>query len=250
MTVSRGSCDVSIARSERVFAVGATGSGKTSLIKLLLLGQLHIAILDTKHRFTWGAAGNRAWQTPPVTTADLSVVLRHRGPHPLIYRPALSEMTTGCNKFFSWVYSRGGTLVYVDEVLPIVRPTWLAPAYAQCLQLGRELEIGTWSGTQRPAKVPLILLTEAEHDLIFRLRNPADRKRMADYTDPKILTRNPEGHEFWYYQDGGGAPCLQTADITPLGSQAPAPEKATLWTRLTKSSSSRSARSSASSSSN
>lgn len=209
--------DVSLKRSDRAFFVGTTGSGKTSLAKLLLYRQPHIAILDPKHRFTWGPAGLRGWEKPPTVTSDLSEVLRHRGPHPIIYRPDPPQMTTGCSRFFSWVYSRGGTLAYVDEVLNITKPTWLSPEYAKCLQLGRELEIGVWSATQRPARIPLVILTESEHDFIFRLRNPADRKRMAEYTDPAILTRNPDNHAFWYFRDGEkGGPTMKIADLSPL----------------------------------
>ena len=58
-----------------------------------------------------------------------------------------------------------------------------------------------WTSTQRPAKIPLNFITEAEHDFIFSLRNARDRERMAEYTDDETLVKRPKGHAFWYFSD-------------------------------------------------
>lgn len=106
---------------------------------------------------------------------------------------------------FSWAYSRGNLTLYIDEILPLVTrlsgAVWQSSDMAQVIQMGRTRNVGLWISTQRPARIPINVITESEHDFIFNLRNKADRERMAEYTDEVTMTRRPTGHGFWYYSD-------------------------------------------------
>lgn len=200
---------ISIRAGDRCFIVGTTGSGKTYLARKLLSPQSDVIVVDPKHGFEWESVPKHGGG---VITSDFREVVRHEGPAPLIYRPSLSECSVGIPWFWVWIWSRENTIVYVDEVSAITKPTTIPYEFARCIQMGRSKNIGVWCGTQRPARVPIVILSEAEHDFVFRLRNPADAKRMAEYTDPEILRNPAHGHECWYYGDRDQVLVKTTAD--------------------------------------
>lgn len=162
-----------------------------------MYGTPHVAVIDPKRTFTlpasWGA----------VTTDDMDVVLAHDGPEPIIFRPGteILEDAESVDWWFWWVFQRRNTLAYVDEAAMCVRESKPIRGYAACIQLGRERGIGVWSATQRPARVPIVLLSESEHMFAFRLRHPEDLRRVMDYSDPAIMQKQATGHGFWYWND-------------------------------------------------
>ena len=186
-----------VRRNDRALFVGATGSGKTTLAKALMWDQRHVAVLDPKRTFTLPPQANAT------TTEDPDVVLSWEGPEPIIYRPGLDVLTDpdSVDWWFWWVYERKNTLAYIDEAAMVTQGAKLPRGYAACIQLGRERGVGTWHATQRPARVPLVLLTESEHIFAFRLRHPDDQLRIADYSDRHTLERQPTGNAFWYWND-------------------------------------------------
>ena len=183
---------MNIRRGDRVFVVGTTGSGKTTLAQSLLAPQRDVVIVDPKHMFEMKGA---------TIAKDFRELMRWPGPAPIIYRPTLPECKTGLPWFWGWLWERQRTIAYVDEVMAITPPTKLPDLFAMCVQMGRQKEIGVWCATQRPSRIPIPLLSESEHTFTFRLRHPADLKRMAEYTDPRVLTDPATGHDFWYYGD-------------------------------------------------
>ena len=201
---------MNIKAGDRAFIVGTTGSGKSYLSRRLLCRLPDVIVVDPKHGFEW--ENSKMKYGKGVITSDFREVVKHIGPEPIIYRPSLSECAAGIPWFWIWVWERANCRVYVDEVQPITKPTQVPYEMARCIQMGRSKNIGVWCGTQRPARVPVVLLTESEHHFIFRLRNKADQVRMAEYSDMSILKEPARGHEFWYYGDRDQILRKMTAD--------------------------------------
>lgn len=195
--VARPGKTLSLRRNDRAIFLGATGSGKTTLARALMYGVKNVAVLDPKRTFTLP----ESWQA--VTTDDMETVLEHTGPKPIIYRPGaeILDDPESVEWWFWWVYNRGHTLAYIDEAMMVTKESRPLRGYAACIQLGREKGIGVWSATQRPARVPIVLLSESEHMFAFRLRHPQDLARVADYSSPEIMSQPASGHGFWYWND-------------------------------------------------
>lgn len=195
--MARSAKTIHINRNDRAIFLGATGTGKTTLAKALMYNLPNVAVLDPKRTFTMPDS----WEA--TITSEQSEVLSWNSPKPLIFRPGVEALgdADGLDWWFQWVFERGNTLAYIDEAMLATNGTTPPRWYAACIQLGRERGVGTWHATQRPARVPIVLLSESEHMFIFRLRHPEDMQRVAAFSDPAILERRATGHAFWYWND-------------------------------------------------
>ena len=196
---------ITILRQERLFIVGTTNSGKSSLADYLLREANHIVVLDPKHGYQPERKKGDQPGRIPVITDDYRVVVKHEGPEPLVYQPPTltpESVESQLRWFWDWVWWREQTIVYVDELTMVIPSAQRLPyGLARLIQQGRQKGIGTWCATQRPSRIPIPVLSESEHHCVFRLRHPADLRRMAEYTDPIIESDPAMGHDFWYYYD-------------------------------------------------
>lgn len=194
------------APDERMLVVGRTGSGKTYLIKKIiepLSTRQPIIIFDTKG--TWKA--RRWWEdrkSSPYQFLGDPKVSHSLKPGLYIYRPdypAYSDPKTA--KVMLDAMKRHDMTLVFDETIDFARGTYAMPALAQCIQKGRELNVRMIMGTQRPASIPIICLTESLKFAVFRLRSIDDRKRMAQWVDP-VMAENPGPgrHDFYWKDDG------------------------------------------------
>lgn len=202
-----------VKRNERAFFVGSTGSGKTTLAKSLLWNRPYVVVLDPKRKFTLP----ENWPKEYVILSTLSEAEAVDDDRTIIYRPSQDELLESCNDFFQWMFEREDTLLYVDEVYAVT-PTRIRTGYwhGRCIQEGRERGIGIWHATQRPAAIPLNILTESEHIFTFRLANPADRKRMGDFADVKLQepVRRGDKNGFYYFNaDSGRVQYFKKANV-------------------------------------
>lgn len=189
-----------IKTGDHVFLVGTTGSGKTHLARIMLAPLTYLVILDPKHQFSWDQT--KLPYGRGIMTQNPREVVQYTEKEPIIYRPDSGQLAAGIGWFWEWIWRRENTYLYIDEILPVC-PKPMSPPFGllKLYQMGRSRNISVIAATQRPSRVPLVCITEATHDFIFRLRNIEDRKRMAAYTDNKTLLDPPTGHEFWYYGD-------------------------------------------------
>ena len=196
--------DLRIKPNDRVALVGKTTSGKTFAARLLLSDRHRLMACDPKG--TLGRSkGQEDWNLEEWSDKARRRLLkgneiRVRIPPP---SPKLSgkEITGYWEQFFQYAYDAGNIVVYIDEmygVLPRLGApptTYLNAIYTR----GRELGIGVWAASQRPAWIPRTMLSEAETFFMFRLLYPNDRKLMAQIMGPAVLNDVRDEHGFWLY---------------------------------------------------
>lgn len=177
--------------TDRATFVGMTGSGKTTLAEYMLATRDYVVALDVKGLLNW--PGYRV-------VTRFADAMRAEEPR-IIYRPVYAELQSwdALDKFFEWIYQRHNTTLYVDEVYGVTQGPRFPYHLGACLTRGRERRVEVWAATQRPAFVPAIFFSEAEHMYCFRLQMPQDREKMYDVAglDPDVLAELPK-HHFLY----------------------------------------------------
>lgn len=165
-------------RTDRAVLVGQTGSGKTTLARYLLNDRTrngaHVVVFDYKGRIDW-------------KEYELCTSLKQLASaksQSLLYRPTYEESQDDetVNKVWEWLYRRGGTTAYIDELDAISSGEVYPQYYGASLVRGRELGIEVWSATQRPTRIPQRTLSESENVYAFKLRLPQDRERVEALT--------------------------------------------------------------------
>lgn len=139
----------------------------------------------------------------------------------VVYRPVGEELGNKetLDAFCQWVYLRGESIYYLDELTMLNGGTSYAmPGFLNLITRGRSRGCTGIYATQRPTGVPIVCWTEAQQFMVFRLSNPDDRRRIAQYTTPEIAIPIPAGtkalkHAFWYYRFTVAKPVL-IKDIT------------------------------------
>lgn len=190
--------------TDRVAFVGRTTTGKTYAARLLLLGAKRLVVIDPKGRLSdeyRASKGEPLWnlaepsdETDRALAAGEPVRVRYRAPLDLDY-----------STIFRRCYDAGNVIVYVDEVYGVTKngqaDQWLTALYTR----GAELGIGVWAATQRPRRIPLIVLSESEWTLLFRLKLQVDREYMAEMIGPAALETLTD-HQFWLYRESWDNP--------------------------------------------
>jgi DNA helicase HerA-like ATPase len=183
-------------KNDRGVLIGATGSGKTFLGRYLVedAEKPYSVVYDAKISDSIGE-----WDHKIITDFDELVESEERR---IIYRPNYIEAVNPVEQdaFFEWVYLRKNTRLFVDEAYAVTGGTNPSFHFQACLARGRERGISTLVATQRPHRIPLVTLSEAEHYWIFRLTLLNDRKRVEEITgitaEEQLDLKN---HEFFYY---------------------------------------------------
>lgn len=188
--------NLKLPKNDRGVLIGATGSGKTFLGRYLVedAEKPYSVVYDAKISDSIGE-----WDHKIITDFDELVESEERR---IIYRPNYIEAVNPVEQdaFFEWVYLRKNTRLFVDEAYAVTGGTNPSFHFQACLARGRERGISTLVATQRPHRIPLVTLSEAEHYWIFRLTLLNDRKRVEEITgitaEEQLDLKN---HEFFYY---------------------------------------------------
>lgn len=202
------------ARTDRATFVGQTGSGKTFLAAQLCSTRPFVVVYDPKGRIDWPGY---------VLHTRLESCVREAAPR-IIYRPTYEDVRdpVEVDKFFEWIYLRHNTTLYVDELYAIARGDIYPLHYGACLTRGRELGVETWTATQRPAYIPGISLSEAEHLYVFKLKLGRDQQKIEEQTGiaPDAIRALPKWQFFYAPQEGEAIGPLRASARAPLGAGA------------------------------
>lgn len=197
-----------IPTDRHVLICGATGTGKSYLAEQYLKGYRYVVKLDTKNETAERREKGQSPWDGLTEGRDFVVCSRFEDldditTDKIIFCPDYYDQTEDLfNNFFDWVFLRGNTIVWIDEVMGLATAHRMPRALLRIYTQGRSKNIGLWACSQRPAGIPAIILANSDYYFIFNLNNINDRKRIYDMTGMKEMLELPVGHNFWYYRIG------------------------------------------------
>lgn len=189
--------------SERALFVGRTGSGKTTLVEKMLSYFGSVVVLDVKNRLMWEGY-ERHTTLASLASSQHTHLIYAPSWEELRYDPRREHWSPFIEEFYRWVYVRGNTVVYTDEVMGVTRGEEMPEFYRAGVTRGRELYVSMWSATQRPMRIPQVLLSEAEHFYVFNLQLGQDMAKVEETVGMILPARR--GHEFVYAKIGQDSP--------------------------------------------
>lgn len=210
--------------SSRWFFCGWTGSGKTFLAKHFLRRYARrgwpVVIFDTGHSWMWDEKKQvyNEWAHSGDGSIDRPRLVKRFNKRFLVqaYEPEGSEAMKdpGLMQFCNDVMKAGRHLVYIDETFGLMTATFCPEPVAALFVRGRKKQVAAWAGSQRPSRIPEVIMSQAENWAIFGLQNPSDREKVAQWTNtPAIETSVPPEWYWWYWQKKGGQPARMMRPI-------------------------------------
>jgi hypothetical protein len=193
--------DITPDSTDRGIVIGQTGSGKTYFMRQLLLPIRRLVVCDAKGTLDGPQASGGNWHLEPwnkSTVRDLRKgrPVRIRIPPQLWENPRVNPWSAKLKR----VYDAGDCVLYIDENNGVTPPRRPAPYYLNAIYTrGRELGIGAWTASQRPAFIPLEVISEAQWFFLFRVLLDEDRRRMAGFMGSDVMREIPDTYGFWYY---------------------------------------------------
>lgn len=202
----------SIPSDKHVLVCGGTGTGKSFLAEMYLRGYEYVVKLDTKQETDERYKDGKSPWNGLVENRDFTVARHYEElddieTKKIIYCPDFEDMNEDTyNQFFKWIYLRGNTILWIDELMSIGSVQSYPIELKRLMTMGRSKGIGVWSCTQRPSGIPAIVPANCSYFFIFNLTLPVDRKKMVDITGQPVINKIPGGHNFYYYQMGDERP--------------------------------------------
>lgn len=197
--------------SAHVLCVGMTGSGKSFLAEEFLKGYDNVIKLDTKQetdeRYAKGESPWRGLEEGEDFEVCYSLEECQRSNfNKIIYCVPFEEQNEDTfNDFFSWVYQRQNTIIWIDELMSIGTARRYPAQLHRVMVMGRSKNVGVWSCTQRPQSIPVIVPANCKYFFVFCLADEDDRKslvRSTGFPELKHMPGDIEDHEFWFVKLG------------------------------------------------
>jgi hypothetical protein len=168
--------------NDRIFVTGMTGSGKSILAHLLYRQvPIHLPVDedDPQPRFT------RIIIDVTDSIVDDSLTFYDPEAIPweesdsLRFVPDIDQMEYQLDLLYQNVMLAGSCWVWNDEVNEVSSAHKTIPGLRKALLQGRKFLVGQCLVTPRPVDISKSILTQSEHQFLFRLIDEGDRRRMA-----------------------------------------------------------------------
>lgn len=171
------------------FITGQTGTGKTFLAKYLLPEAGLLCVVDPKRKFDY----------PNLEIFNDVGQIYRRKPQRFIYRPHPTDLSNlrAYDDVYRFCYDRGDFFVYTDELVGVLKKQQFPDYLQACYCMGREVGITNLATSQRPARIPLFLISECEQFYAFTLSRKDDIMRIQEMV-PGYETPLPDKHTFVY----------------------------------------------------
>jgi hypothetical protein len=195
---------------ERVFFVGANGSGKTILEAEMLRHYPRVVVLDIKYDFPvpWDEDDYALVTRPPMRVNVFDWFSNwHRDR--IVYRPAPPyDSGKWITYFLDQMFARGRRDGRKKPfILALDEGGWVAysgakQALARLAIAGRSLGIGLWIAAQRPRGIPVEVRSEAWRMYVFFLRKRDDRLELLDTLDDQAVEQDFSGTQgdYWFWE--------------------------------------------------
>lgn len=210
-TTSASGMPFGMKSNDRGTLVGMTGTGKSTLARVLLADKRNLIVTDPKHCFETAQDSIIVEKIGEVYQASTDRRVTEKG-FAIIYRPSITELNReGMDVLYKWIFERQNTFVYNDELAAMIPGPLNYPLHLRAIHTqGRMRNIGVLEGTQRPSGIPQWVYSETDHWYKFPLQTPDDQDRMGDYMganvkEPKTYpmeTVHASKHTFFYWKTG------------------------------------------------
>lgn len=199
--------------SDRWFFTGRTGMGKSHLMKHLARMYAakggRVVIVDGPDH-SWLGKDKAGKLIEPARRGDGTidkprlVKAFNRKCHVQLFRPRVPGYSDqALMNYLEAAFKEERLLIIFDELFGILDPNHQPEIVMQLWSQGRKHDIAVWAASQRPARIPEIVMSQAENWAIFNIINKNDRKKIAEWIgSPQIVEEVLPPRYWWYFGTG------------------------------------------------
>ncbi|MFQ5531333.1 MAG: hypothetical protein ACE5ES_01830 [Candidatus Nanoarchaeia archaeon] len=188
-----------IYNSDRIFIAGKSGSGKSYLAKEIFKALNRLVLVDYKHEVIIGGFGiikSYSEFLDLVQKGHTKIIMRPSGTH--------EQINSELSKIETYIFNKGNWTIAFDELTKREKNFMdLPPSLDNIVRMGRSRGVGIIVIHQRPSRLELGFMSEAEHFFIFTLNLRVDKDKMrgviGDENIGLIDKLDWDKHEFVYY---------------------------------------------------